>query len=268
PRGSDPGRSDTTEVALRVDPSTGSMPVPVTPDADPAASRPPARAAAAVRPSPLRRAAPVIGRIAFAVGGTALAFVLAVLAVLLLEGGDALVFTPTEVVFTAVGLLAISVGLGFLWRRIPELLAVSVAVILVLSFAAWLRPPLRGGFGDRQVRPANAGQLDRSYELAAGRLRLDLTGVRPGARGRSVSASVALGLVRIVVPADVTVHFDGKVEGGQICAFGHRDAGTDTRVRETSTRPGSAGVLEVKARVGVGEIRVGRSEAATLLPCG
>ncbi len=223
-----------------------------------------------VRPSPIRRAAPVIGRIVLALVAAAIALVVTALAVLLFEGREVLVVTPTEALLGSIGVAAVAVGLGILWHRVPDLLVVAAAVILVLGVAAWLRPPLRGGIGDREVRPVDAGALGPAYELGIGKLRLDLRGVEPAARARSVKASVAVGVVEIVVPRDVTVHFRGRVSAGQVCAFGRRNAGTDNDVRSTVRRAAAAtgtGVLNVDAHVGVGEVHIGRTAAEAARGC-
>jgi hypothetical protein len=208
----------------------------------------------AVRPSPLRRALPVLGRIVLALIGAAIACTLTVLLVLLFEGRNTLVVTPTEAVFASIAVLALAIGLGILWNRVPDLLVVALAVILVLGLAAWLRPPLRGGFGDREVVPANARAVESSYELAGGRLRLDLSAVHPAGRERTVSASVAIGQLDIVVPKNVTVRYDGRVSAGAVCVFGHEDSGTGNVVHGTVSTDVPGAVLTIHARVGAGAL--------------
>lgn len=118
------------------------------------------------------------------------------------------------------------------------------------------------------MRPENSHALERSYGLAAGRLRLDLRAVHPGVRSRSVSASVSVGVIQIVVPDDVTVRFDGRVSAGRVCTFGRRDAGTGNHVRDTLSRPANTSTLDIHARVGIGEIHIGRSDAEASQRCG
>jgi hypothetical protein len=118
----------------------------------------------------------------------------------------------------------------------------SVAT-LAFGFAAWLRPPLHGGYGTRDVRPADASAIEGSYQLAAGRLHIDLGRVDLREHSRAFTASLGIGRLEIIVPDTATVTFSGHVRGGEICAFGLRDGGTDINREVTSRAAG--GTLRV-----------------------
>lgn len=232
------------------EPGTADVATPYELPASPAPSSP------TPSPSPLRRAAPLVLRFGTAVFSAVTALVLMIAIVCVLEGRGDLEITVLEVVAVGVLMIAGALWAGRRWSRMPELVIVAAVSILVLGFAAWLRPPLAGGFGTRDVRPRNVASIDRSYELAAGRLNIDLGQVDLGSRPRTLNASLGVGLMEIVVPDDVRVVLDAQVRGGQLCAFGVDDGGTDIN-RRVATRGGS-GVVNVHARLGLGRLLVSR----------
>ena len=118
---------------------------------------------------------PVFLRLVAAIAGAVAALVITTAIVIALEGPGDLVITALEVVAVAILMLAGAIWAGRRWRRIPDLLLVATVVILVLGFAAWLRPPLHGGYGSRNVRPTTVASVEKTYELAGGRLHIDLT---------------------------------------------------------------------------------------------
>jgi hypothetical protein len=97
-------------------------------------------------------------------------------------------------------------------------------------------------------------------------LRVDLTDAPLSSRSRTVNASVSLGSLVIVVPDDATVALDAHVGAGELCAFDLRDRGTDI-ARRITTPTGSAGLLKVRARLGVGRIEVVRSSEQSFTDC-
>jgi phage shock protein PspC (stress-responsive transcriptional regulator) len=151
--------------------SAGALPSS-TATADPNAPSAPWRVAA-VSPTPLRRAAPVLGRIAVAVFAAAVALVVTVGMVLLVEGPGGVDVTPAWAALVGVLVVLAAVVVGLRIRRVPDLVAVTVPVLFVLAVACWVGPPFRGGFGSRDVRPADAASLDRTYRLAGGTLVVD-----------------------------------------------------------------------------------------------
>ena len=219
-----------------------------------------------ITPSPFRRALPVLVRVALAVFGAIAMLVVALLAVVVLESVGDVRITFLEALFAALVAIAIAIWAGRRWHRTLDLLLIATAMIVVLAFAAWLRPPLHGGFGTRDLRPADASAIDHSYELGAGRLRLDLSRVNFAGHHRALAASLGIGRLDVIVPDDTTVVFAGHVRGGEICSFGLRDAGTDISRHVTSGHRG--GVLRVRAQLGVGSLRIARNSQRGAKVCG
>jgi hypothetical protein len=206
----------------------------------------------------MHRAMPAFLRLVAAIVGAVAALVITAAIVMAVEGPGDTVITALEVVAVAIVLLAGATWAGRRWRRLPDLLLVAFVVILTLGFAAWLRPPLHGGYGSRNIRPTTAASIEERYELAGGKLRIDLTDAPLGSRTRTVHAALSVGSLVIVGPDDAAVALDAHVGGGELCAFDLRDQGTDIARRITTpTDPSPA--LRLHARLGIGRLVVVRA---------
>ena len=119
--------------------------------------------------------------------------------------------------------------------------------------------PLRGGIGAPTYRPHALAAVDSSYELAIGKMVVDLRDVDFSGHERAVHASVGIGDLDVLVPDGVRVVVDGHAGAGSVSAFGRRTqtcCPTDVR----RVRPGVAdsGTLRVDAEVGAGTVEIKR----------
>jgi hypothetical protein len=207
----------------------------------------------------------VLGRIAVAVVAVAAALVVTVGMVLLVEGPGGFEITPAWSALVGVLLVLAAVLVGLRIRRVPDLVAITVPVLFVLAIACWVGPPFRGGFGSRDVRPADVASLDHTYRLAGGTLALDLGQLHLGGRTRALTATVATGRLRVVVPTAATVVVDSHVDAGEARILGLRDTGTSLSRRITdraptgTSRDPGAGTLHIRADVGFGQVVVERA---------
>jgi phage shock protein PspC (stress-responsive transcriptional regulator) len=183
--------------------------------------------------------------------------------------------------------IAIAAVLGatdvFAWDTAAGIAILALgAVLVVAAFAGgapWLIVPalvlaggvgflqaadvhLRGGWGDRDVAVASAAELHDRYDLAAGRLRLDLQDLRL-AEGevRSVHARVGMGDLIVRVPQGVTVETDARSGAGQVDVLGRYSDGLDVTRTTTRSAGSSGGVLHLEADVGLGRVVVVRAPA-------
>jgi phage shock protein PspC (stress-responsive transcriptional regulator) len=159
-------------------------------------------------------------------------------------------------------------------RRFIALVFVSfITVIILLSgavlgFLASTGVPLTGGSGARSIQPSSLGQVQRTYRTEFGALTVDLRQVRFTSSPTSVTASVAVGLLTVEVPADAIVYLkthigigpvdeNGPVEyNGQ---FYQEQAWTAIPSSlKTVASQQSAPHLIVNAQVGVGRIEIER----------
>jgi len=192
-------------------------------------------------------------------GWYVLAGVLVVLAVLAVVGNLA----PLRVVpgqYFGAGLLALGLGLivGAWWGRARLLILLGVLVLPAAAISAFLTVPLEGGIADDDFRPQNVSEVQPAYHLLGGRLRLDLTALEAGPSPVTLSASVGIGDLYVIVPADANVQVAGSVRGGQLGLFGRQHAGTGLadRVAEAGAADGPTLVLTLD--VGIGSIWVDR----------
>jgi predicted membrane protein len=114
------------------------------------------------------------------------------------------------------------------------------------------------GIGDREYTVTSVGELDRSYELGIGTLRLDLSQLSlPANETRTVKVRVDIGDTEIIVPAGVSLHAKARARAGDIRVLGDDSNGWEVE-REASSA-GSQGTLIVDAEVGAGSIRIDRA---------
>lgn len=175
----------------------------------------------------------------------------------------------------AIGLLWLVLLLGILaavvtgpsrrvsFRRAVGFLLLGILSLVILAGGAFAGlvastgVPLSGGVGERVYAPAALSQLQASYRLGVGDLTVDLRRLRfvPGAPPRRISASVAVGVVTVDVPAGVVVDVDAHSGIGNVVAssgsvgdFGFAGAGNPSRSPSL--------ILTVQA--GVGQVRLDR----------
>jgi hypothetical protein len=133
---------------------------------------------------------------------------------------------------------------------------VALAVAAAAIFVAVFPVHLGRGVGHRTYAPAALADLNRSYRLGVGGLRLDLTNVRLPVGETEVSARVDVGGLRVIVPSDAAVRVRGDVRLGYLNLLGEADHGrkVDDTVTETGER-----MLVLDTHVGVGSVRVTRA---------
>ncbi len=136
---------------------------------------------------------------------------------------------------------------------------IALGIVLALAVAAFgvLDVPLRGGIGDPTYRPREMEAVKSSYDLAIGKMVLDLRAVDFSGERRSVHAAVGIGDLDVFVPDGVRVVVDGHSGAGSVSVFGRRsETCCPTDVRRV--RPGVAGggSLHLDAEVGAGTVEI------------
>lgn len=163
----------------------------------------------------------------------------------------------------AIALVVVGVGLvvSAFTRRAPGLILLGILLLPFVGAASLVDEPLSGGAGDRYVQPHAATELQDRYEIAAGRLTIDLTQAHLGGAPSQIHGSVAFGRLDVIVPTDLPVVIHGHVGAGQLDLLGRIDDGL--QVTSDVSDSGSPGgrTLTIDARVGFGDIRVWRQGA-------
>lgn len=158
----------------------------------------------------------------------------------------------------AVLVLGLGLVVGTWWGRARRLILLGVLFLPVAATAAFITVPLDGGFGEQTFQPQSVGELRPEYRLAGGDLWLDLTGLPAGGGPMVIDASVGIGRLFVIVPADARLALDARVNGGRLSLFGNRQIGTG--LADRIERAGGQGPdLLLRLETGIGEIVVERT---------
>jgi hypothetical protein len=136
---------------------------------------------------------------------------------------------------------------------------IVLTVLLVLGTA---QLPFTGGVGDRVERPSSLGEIPRRYELAVGRLTVDLGRLRWSAAETPgsvrVRAAVGMGELLVLVGGGFPcVSVRARSGLGDVVVFGERASGISPEYRTEATCL-AAPVLELDLSVGLGKVEVRR----------
>jgi phage shock protein PspC (stress-responsive transcriptional regulator) len=180
-----------------------------------------------------------------------------------LERIDALSF-PRPVLFLAAGILAIGLVVATVIvarTALPVVASTSVLVlpvVLLLVFGSW-----HGGVGDRFLVPPTLAAT-QDYRLAIGRLTLDLTRAPLDGGDVTVTATDKVGVLEVLLPADVGADVRAHVGAGQSRIFGHGHGGLNVTDHIVDTPPGVTGTVHLDLDVAVGGLNVCRFPSATV----
>jgi phage shock protein PspC (stress-responsive transcriptional regulator) len=165
---------------------------------------------------------------------------------------------------TVVAIVVIAAGAaivaGAFVRPVRWLVLPALALALSAGLVSASGIDLDGGVGERDYRPSSALDLRDKYELGMGQLVVDLrqTDLPPG----DVPLQVDLGIgdARVLVPDDVCVATDAHVGVGEARTFELHNDGVDVDLDDLPDARPSTTRLLVNADVGIGSLRIGRSD--------
>ncbi len=148
---------------------------------------------------------------------------------------------------------------GF-FKGIAIALGSLVALVLVAAaiIAAVFHVHVWNGVGDRDYTAVRTSQLDSSYELGIGSLRLDLSrlALSPG-ETRTVKARVDIGDLDVTVPSGVSLQLRARARAGYVRVLGAESNGWEAE--RTVSVPGGDATLVLDAAVGAGSVRIDRA---------
>ena len=142
-------------------------------------------------------------------------------------------------------------------RRVVTATVLGVAALLLTALVLAVRVPLFAGVGDRVDRPVDVADVHSKYELGIGDLTLNFANVSLPKGQTFVKATVGIGSLKIVVPANATVDVQGRAQVGEVQLLGENDNGTHVRSHVVD-RTGSGRVLVLDAGTGLGQVQVER----------
>ncbi len=157
----------------------------------------------------------------------------------------------------SVGVLLVLIGLLIVLTpgRHGGLIVLGVIVVLVGIPALFVDSDVwTEGIGDETETPLTAADLD-PYKQGIGKLTVDLTAPELDLDERIVEASLGIGDLLVLVPADTDVTLDAHAGIGHIDALDREEDGIDVELEGVSSTSGSQ-ELVLRLDVGIGNIRV------------
>ena len=85
-----------------------------------------------------------------------------------------------------------------------------------LGFLASTGVPMHGGSGARVEQPTTLTQVQRTYETEFGTMTVDLRQVQFTPAPMSITASVAVGILRVDIPANAIVYLKTHIGAGTV----------------------------------------------------
>ena len=162
----------------------------------------------------------------------------------------------------AVAGLVIACGVGLVGGAFRGgarwLIAPAVVLALPLTAVAASDLDLRGTWGERTFRPANAAELARGYEMGLGAMSVDLRDVELPPGRTTVPLELGAGQIQVAVPRDVCVTTEADVSLGAIDVGDGEQGGVDIDLDdERDLLPPGTRELHLDIDLGVGAVRVG-----------
>jgi hypothetical protein len=187
--------------------------------------------------------------------GLALALIVVGVLWLLAVAGVAL---PWEVLVPgALVVVGALVLLSPLWGGGNGLIGFGIA-LAVIALVVAVPSPAALSAGDRTIVVTDPADLEDRYGLGAGTLTLDLRDLELPPGTTEVQAGVNLGELVVVVPPEVSVAGEGRVFLGEVDHFDRTNGGIAPRASLADPGTDADRVLELRLRVGLGQIEVRR----------
>ena len=142
-------------------------------------------------------------------------------------------------------------------RRVVAGSVIGLVALLLAAVVLAVRVPLFAGIGERTDTPVDAANVHSKYELGIGDLTLNLANVSLPKGQTFVKATVGIGNLNVIVPANASVDVQGRAQAGHLQLLGENDEGTHVRAHVVS-RTGSGRVLVLDVRTGLGRVQVRR----------
>jgi len=157
----------------------------------------------------------------------------------LLERTGAIDINVTAVL--GLGTMVVGISLMLLARDGPHVGLIVFGTLLALVTLVTAAAPFegfQGGVGDRDVALSSVDDIRTDYNLAMGTLTIDLRDIEDLGASTRLTASVGMGELMVLVPADVEIDIEAEVGAGEIEILGRVIDGVG--IDDTYTSPGFA----------------------------
>jgi phage shock protein PspC (stress-responsive transcriptional regulator) len=157
------------------------------------------------------------------------------------------------------GMIVVTIRSRRPWTLVATQTVLLVPVLVGLALGRWI-----GGIGDRIEAPTAIATVQPAYRLAVGHLRLDLHRLVLDGKTINVKADTRIGVMDVIVPADVRVTLDAHVGAGKMEVFDYSRDGSslDQHVDDAPSSP--RGTIKLDAEMAIGQLRVCRASASSL----
>jgi len=223
----------------------------------PYASRPPYAQTApppkAPKPPKPPRVRSKLGRITF----FAILMVLGVLALIDVAGAS----VPVSTYFAAV-LTTIALGLivGTWFGRARGLIALAVVATIGLAISSGAER-YGGQVANSVYRPQNISQVADRYDFKVGNVTLDLRNVKFADVPQDTTVAMNVGLIKVLLPADVDTTASVTMDGGRAVLFGHEYDGDSVKslnITDQGSDGAGGGTLRLNIELKTGNVEVSR----------
>ncbi|MBO1418127.1 hypothetical protein J0670_26410, partial [Streptomyces sp. FH025] len=163
-------------------------------------------------------------------------------------------------VVMATGLLVIGLTLlvAAKFGRARKLVVLGLLLTLALAFVGRTPNSVQDAIGQRDWTVTAAADLKDRYNLGAGDVRLDLSGLDPAGATLATKIDLGAGQITVTLPPDVTVNLVSRVGLGDISVPGEPNGGSGRHTYQLNPVGGQAskGTLDLQLGIGLGSIKV------------
>lgn len=174
----------------------------------------------------------------------------------LLDQAGVIAWAPRHYVAAATVITGVGLLVGAWWGRGRALIFLGLALLPVLLLAGFPASSVRGGLGERDYRPASTVELDPGYELFAGEMTLDLSGIDLDGEDVDLTVRIGLGELTVIAPPEATLDVEGRVVAGQANVLGRSSEGVGFTTSRHHPGAEGAGSLTLHVYLGAGEFTV------------
>lgn len=176
----------------------------------------------------------------------------------LLDAADVVSVRLTTLVPIALAVVGLALIIGSFRGQHPGLVTLGVFLTIATLFIAFVPAGFRGGVGDREITVTNMSQLEERYDIALGKMTLDLSALEM-TESATVAISVGAGEAQVRVPDDTPFRVEANVGAGEIIILGEGAEGLMPNYSFTSPGFDTAPVtLTLNVNIGAGKVEVRR----------
>jgi hypothetical protein len=143
------------------------------------------------------------------------------------------------------------------WGGGSGLIGLGIA-LAILALVVAVPSPAALSAGERTIAVTDVADLEDRYGLGAGTMTLDLRSLELPPGTTEVQAGVNLGELVVLVPPDASITGEGRAFLGEVESFERTSSGVAPRAELTEPGDDLDRVLDLRLRVGLGQIEVRR----------